>query len=158
MVSGRACSVRPFVRASVHPSVRASVRSSRTVHARVFKIPYMDSSENSWHTIFFFFFFYYCCCFSSSSSCPSYLIFWSYNPLEISEWNLMHPYLTNRACYGFEIFIWIPIGKIADPYFFSCPSYLPFWSYAPLKTSEWNLGSKIARKVFELRAWNLVSW
>ena len=27
-------------------------------------------------------------------------------------------------------------GKIADPYFFSCPSYLPFWSYAPLKKSE----------------------
>ena len=32
--------------------------------------------------------------------------------------------------------IWIPHGKIADPYFFSCPSYLPFWSYAPLKKSE----------------------
>ena len=32
--------------------------------------------------------------------------------------------------------IWIPHGKIADPVFFSCPSYLPFWSYAPLKESE----------------------
>ena len=32
--------------------------------------------------------------------------------------------------------IWIPHGKIADPYFFSCPSCLPFWSYAPLKKSE----------------------
>ena len=29
--------------------------------------------------------------------------------------------------------IWIPHGKIADTRFFSCPSYLPFWSYAPLK-------------------------
>ena len=39
--------------------------------------------------------------------------------------------------------IWIPHGKphgkIADPYFFSCPSHLPFWSYAPLKKSERNL-------------------
>ena len=32
--------------------------------------------------------------------------------------------------------IWIPHGKIADLYFFSCPSCLPFWSYAPLKKSE----------------------
>ena len=32
--------------------------------------------------------------------------------------------------------IWIPHGKIADPYFVSCLSYLPFWSYAPLKKSE----------------------
>ena len=28
---------------------------------------------------------------------------------------------------------WIPNGKIADTHFVSCPSYLPFWSYAPLK-------------------------
>ena len=56
--------------------------------------------------------------------------------------------------------IWIPHGKVADPYFFffSCPSYLPFWSYAPLKKSEWNLVSKISQKVFELGAWNMVSW
>ena len=32
--------------------------------------------------------------------------------------------------------IWIPHGKIVDARFFSCPSYLPFWSYAPLKKSE----------------------
>ena len=37
--------------------------------------------------------------------------------------------------------IWIPHGKKADTrfiylFFFSCPSYLPFWSYAPLKKSE----------------------
>ena len=54
--------------------------------------------------------------------------------------------------------IWIPHGKIADPYFFSCLSYLPFWSYAPLKKSEWNLVNTISWKVFELGAWNLVSW
>ena len=27
---------------------------------------------------------------------------------------------------------WIPHGKIFDARFFSCRSYLPFWSYAPL--------------------------
>ena len=32
-----------------------------------------------------------------------------------------------------KFYIWIPHGKIADPYFFSCLSYGPFWSYAPLK-------------------------
>ena len=35
--------------------------------------------------------------------------------------------------------IWIPHGKIVDARFFSCPSYLLFWSYAPLKKSERNL-------------------
>ena len=49
-------------------------------------------------------------------------------------------------------------GKIADPYIFSCPCYVPFWSYAPLKKSESNLVSKISRNVFELGDWNLVSW
>ena len=29
--------------------------------------------------------------------------------------------------------IWIPHQKIAYPYFFSCPNYLPLPSYAPLK-------------------------
>ena len=29
--------------------------------------------------------------------------------------------------------IWIPHGKIVEAHFFSCLSYLPFWSYAPLK-------------------------
>ena len=30
--------------------------------------------------------------------------------------------------------IQIPHEKIVDPYFFSCPSYAPVWSYVPLKT------------------------
>ena len=38
-----------------------------------------------------------------------------------------------------KFYIWIPHGKIADTHFFSCPSYFPFWSYAPMKKSEWNL-------------------
>ena len=27
-----------------------------------------------------------------------------------------------------KFYIWIPDEKIADRYFFSCPSYVPFWS------------------------------
>ena len=46
----------------------------------------------------------------------------------------------------------IPHEKIADPYFFSFPSYLPFWSYSPLKFFEKNLVSRISRKVFKLEA------
>ena len=43
--------------------------------------------------------------------------------------------------------IWIPHEKRADLYFFSCLSYVLFWSYAPLKKkSEWNLVSKISQK------------
>ena len=59
----------------------------------------------------------------------------------------------------FKFHKWIPHGKIADLNFFSS-SYLPFWSYASLKKSEWNLVSKMSQKVFELGvgAWNLVSW
>ena len=97
----------------------------------------MDSSwKNSWHTLF---------------SCPSYLPFWSYAPLKKSEWNLMHAISYEPCMQGFGNFlIWIPHGKIADAYFFSFPSYLPFWSYAPLKKSEWNLASNISQKVFEL--------
>ena len=52
--------------------------------------------------------------------------------------------------------IWIPHGKIADPYVFLVWD-LSFWSYAPLKKSEWNLVSKISQNVFELGVWNLVS-
>ena len=40
--------------------------------------------------------------------------------------------------------VWIPHEKIADQYFFSCPIYVPFWSYAPLKKSEWNLVTKVS--------------
>ena len=48
--------------------------------------------------------------------------------------------------------MWIPHKNIADPYFFSFPSYLPFWSYGPLKIFEKNLVSKISQKVFKLEA------
>ena len=48
--------------------------------------------------------------------------------------------------------MWIPHEKIANPCFFSFPSYLPFWSYGPLKIFEKNLVSRISQKVFKLEA------
>ena len=48
--------------------------------------------------------------------------------------------------------MWIPYKKIADAYFFSFQSYLPFWSYGPLKFFEKNLVSRISQKVLKLEA------
>ena len=67
-------------------------------------------------------------------SCPSYLPFWSYAPLNNIQ-------MKSDACHilwtvharVLKFHIWISRGNIADPYFFACPSYLPFRSYAPLK-------------------------
>ena len=53
--------------------------------------------------------------------------------------------------------IWIPHGKIVmHIFFFSCPSYLPIWSYAPLKKSEWNLMHAIAYEPCMLGFWNFI--
>ena len=92
-------------------------------------------------------------------SCPSYLLFWSYAPFEKIR-------MKSDACHilwtvharVLKFRIWIPHGKTADQYFFlvqviSLSGVMPLW-----KKSEWNLVSKISRKVFELGAWNLVSW
>ena len=48
--------------------------------------------------------------------------------------------------------------KKADMFFFSCPSYLPFWSYAPLKKSEWNLMNAISYELCMLGFWNFMYW
>ena len=90
--------------------------------------------------------------------CLSYLPFWNFAPLKKSEWNLMLAISYEPCMLGFWNFIYGSSWKNSWPIFFSCPSSLPFWSHAPLKKSEWNLVSKISRKVFELGAWNLVSW
>ena len=52
--------------------------------------------------------------------------------------------------------IWIPHGKIVDAHFFSCPCCLPFWSYAPLKKSEWNLMHAISYEPCMLGFWNFM--
>ena len=49
-----------------------------------------------------------------------------------------------------EFHIWIPYEKIADTRLFSCPSYLPFWSYAPSKKSKRNLMYAISYELFTL--------
>ena len=57
--------------------------------------------------------------------------------------------------------IWIPHGKIVDTHTISCPSYLPFWSYALLKKSEWNLMHAISYEPYMLGIWNFIygsSW
>ena len=54
--------------------------------------------------------------------------------------------------------IQIPHEKIVDPYFYSCSSYAPFWSYAPFKTKFENLVCKIPEKVFKLEPSYLVYW
>ena len=92
-------------------------------------------------------------------SCLSYLPFGSYVRLN-KIW------MKSNACHILwtvhvrilKFHIWISHGKIADLYFLSCPSYFPLWSYTPLKKSEWNIFSKLSQKVFELGAWNLVTW
>ena len=64
-----------------------------------------------------------------------------------------------------KFYIQIPHEKIVDPYFFSCSSYAPFWSYAPFKTKFENfktkfenLVCKISEKVFKLEPSYFVYW
>ena len=140
----------------VRPSVRASVHQNPSMLGFWnFIYGFLKTWKNSWRTFFFFFLFV---CFV--------LFFLS----ELSPFLVLCPFekiwMKSDACHilrsvharVLKFHKWIRHGKIADPYFFSCPSYLPFWSYAPLKTSEWLLVSKISPNVFELGAWNLISW
>ena len=74
----------------------------------------------------------------------------------VSAW-VRHTFCTYRNFYTvkarvLKLYIWIPHKKIADLYFFSFLSYLPFWSYGPLKIFEKNLVSRISQKVFKLEA------
>ena len=124
-------------------SVCLCVRSSKIVHARVLKFHIWIPHGKIVDARFFFFFFFF-------FSCPSYLPFWSYAPLKKKKRmksDACHILRTVHARVS-KFHVWIPHGIIADPQLFFCPSYLPFWSYAPFKKSEWNLVSKISRKVF----------
>ena len=55
----------------------------------------------------------------------------------------VRPSIRQEACMlGFEISCMDSSWKNSrqsDTFFLSCPSYLPFWSYTPLKKSEWSL-------------------
>ena len=95
---------------------------SRIVHARVLKFHVWNPHEKIFDTNFFL-----VRVVSLSGVMP---------PLKKIEWNL----ISYEPCMlGFWNFIYGFRRKIADPYLFSCPSCLPFWRYAPLKESEWNL-------------------
>ena len=76
----------------------------------------------------------------------------------------VHPFVTLfDACHTLwtmharvlKFHIWIPQEKIADPYYY--PANLYILSYPHFNT-ERNVVSKIFWKLFELEAWNLVSW
>ena len=55
--------------------------------------------------------------------------------------------------------IWIPHGKIADTcFFFSCPRYLPFWSYAPLKKMRMKSDACHILWTMHARVWNFHIW
>ena len=134
----------------VRPCIHASVRN-------MYAISYEPCMLGFWNFIYGIF---------MEKYLTHAFFFWS----ELSPFVELCPFETIRikseACHilwtvhvrVLKFHIWFPHGKIADPYFFSCLSYLPFWSYAPLKKKQTNLVSKISRKVFELGAWNLVSW
>ena len=110
-----------------------------------FEIPYMDSSwKNSWYTFFFL------------SELSPFLELCPFEKIRMKSGTCHSLWTVHTRVLKFHI--WIPHGKIADLYFFSCPSNFPVWSYAPLKKSEWNLVGKISRNEFYLGAWKLVSW
>ena len=52
--------------------------------------------------------------------------------------------------------VWIPHRTIVDVRSFSCPSFPPFWSYASLKKSEWNLMHAIPYEPCMLGFWNFI--
>ena len=126
-----------------HIGFGLSVRSSRTLHARVLKFIYGFLMEK-YLTHFFFL-----------SELSPFLELCPFEKIQMKS-DACHILWTVHAKV-LKFHIWIPHGKIADLNFFSCPSYLPFWSYDLLKKSAWNLVSKVSQKVFELGAWNLVS-
>ena len=118
--------------------VHASIRSSKTVHARVLKFHiWIPHEKNSWHTLFFL------------SELSPFLELCPFEKIRMKS-DACHILWIVHAIY--EISYMDSSWKNSWPLFFSSPSY------ACLKKSEWNLVSMISRKVFELGAWNLVSW
>ena len=69
---------------------------------------------------------------------------------------LMHA-ISNEPCMlGFWNFIYAFLMEKQLTHIFSCPSYLPFWSYSPLKKSEWNLIQAICYEPCMLGFWNFI--
>ena len=58
----------------------------------------------------------------------------------------------------FKVHIRIPHGKIIDAYVFSCTSYIPFWSYAPLKKSRMKSDSCCILRTLHARVLKFHIW
>ena len=116
---------------SVHPSIR----SSKTVHARVLKFHIWIPHGKIAATRFFFL-----------SELSPFLEFCPLEKIRMKS-DACHISWTVHARV-LKFHIWIPHEKIADPYFFFLSALSPLGSYDSLKKSEWNLSSKISRKVF----------
>ena len=84
-------------------------------------------------------------------SCPSYLPFWSYAPLKFDACHI----LRTMHARVLKFHIWIPHGKIADPYFFSYPIYLPFGVMPLWKNQNEILWARYLEKYLNLR---LITW
>ena len=117
----------------VHPCIR----SSKTVYARVLKLHISILHGKIFDARFFFF----VRVISLSGVMPLWIK---------SQWNLMYATSYEPCRLGFWNFKMDFSWKNSWSIFFSFPSYLPFWSYAPLKKSEWHLVSEISSKLFEL--------
>ena len=112
------------------------IRSSRTVHARILKFNIWIPHGKIFDAHFF--------------SCLSYLPFWSYAPL-----NKMR--MKSDACHilwtvharVFKFHIWIPHGKIADPYFIFLSELPPLLKLCPFeKTSMKSCGQDISKSIW----------
>ena len=80
-------------------------------------------------------------------SCLSYLPFRSYaalNKIRMKS-DTCHILWTVHARV-LKFHIWIPHGKIADHFFFSCSIYLPFWIYALWKNQNEILSARYLEK------------
>ena len=103
----------------------------------------MDSSwKNSWHTFFFL------------SELSLFLELCPFEKIRLRS-DACHILRTVHARV-LKFHTWIPHGKIADPYISSCPSYIPFWSYAPLKNQNGILSARDLKKylIQGLESWS----
>ena len=121
--------------------------SSRTMHARVLKFHLWIPHGKIADTRFVFL----------SELSPPFLKFCPFEKNQNEIWCL--PYLKNHApcMLGFWNFIYgFLVEKKLTRIFFLVRVISR--SYGPLKIWHFKLICKISRNVFELRAWNLVSW
>ena len=110
-----------------------------TVHARVLKFHiyvYIDSLwKNSWHMFFFL------------SELSPFLELCPFEKIRMKS-DACHILWTVHARV-LKFHVWIPNGKIADSYVYSCRSYLAFWRLWPIK----NLGILFCKHYLSKSIW-----